>query len=186
MRILVVRCVFPPEPVMSAKPASRLQKRWRTGETTSRSSHSFRTSPAGGCSTDTPEPCSTRQGNCRSSGQLRKAERSGGKRARLDELSQDFGFRSPGAIAWPVRAVYKAVFSVLDISSLPFIKSHPTNSELPTGFRDIMGYFLEVPEDAEPPFLIPEGIVVCHKASPSLNALSLSKRALGVNLVCQF
>jgi hypothetical protein len=42
-----------------------------------------------------------------------------------------------------------------------------------------------VPEDPQSPFLVPDGIVVYHKTSPSLNALSLSNKALSVNLVFQ-
>jgi hypothetical protein len=75
---------------------------------------------------------------------------------------------------------------MLDVSPLPFIVGIPTDSKVPTGFGHIMGHFLEVPEDSQSPFLIPDRIVVYHKASPSLNALSLSKRAQSVNLVYQF
>lgn len=82
--------------------------------------------------------------------------------------------------------VYQAYFSKLDISPLPFVEGIPTDSKVPTGFGHFMDYFLEVPEDPQPPFLIPDWIVVYRKASPSPNALGLPKRALGVNRVCQF
>jgi hypothetical protein len=49
-----------------------------------------------------------------------------------------------------------------------------------------VGHLLEVPENSQTPFLVPQGVVLYHKAPPSLNALSLSNRALGVNHVCQF
>jgi len=87
--------------------------------------------------------------------------------------------RSPGTVKEPFLPVFL-------ISFQPPIVGGPADPKVSTGFRDIMGHFLEVTDDAQPPSLVPQRIVVNHKASPSLNAISLSKRALGVNNVCQF
>ena len=104
----------------------------------------------------------------------------------IDDFSEYFRLRSPGTMDRSTRTVDETCFSKFDVSPLPFIEGIPTDSKVPTGFGYIMGHFLEVPENPQSPSLIPNWIVVYHKASPSLNALSLSDRAQGVNLVCQF
>jgi hypothetical protein len=104
----------------------------------------------------------------------------------IDDFGQYLRTGSPWAVDRSPRAIQKAGLSASGILFLPLVEGASADTKISAGFRDVMGYFLIMPENSQAPLLIPEGVILCHVAPPSSNGSSLSKRASGVNRVCQF
>ena len=78
----------------------------------------------------------------------------------INDFGKNLVLSGPWAIDRPAGTVKEPFLLVFLISFKPPIVGGPADPKASKGFRDVRSHFLEMADNAQPPFLVPQRIVV--------------------------